>query len=163
MKWGILIGITGVSLSLGFEACYFINNIKSESYPILVTELIELSWIISLITIAMSYVACLTLLLERANWKKRLSFLAPVGKLGLTNYIFHIIIFILLFRNFGLGLNGIIGPFWRLILALPVFVLIIFFSRWWLKFFKMGPFEWFWRSLTYWKIQPMRLNPLTKP
>ncbi|MFC2104700.1 DUF418 domain-containing protein [Bacteroidota bacterium] len=26
----------------------------------------------------------------------------------------------------------------------------------WLRKFKFGPFEWLWRSLTYWSFQPMR-------
>ncbi|MCC6723812.1 MAG: DUF418 domain-containing protein, partial [Saprospiraceae bacterium] len=26
----------------------------------------------------------------------------------------------------------------------------------WLKHYQFGPLEWMWRSLTYWKIQPMR-------
>ena len=26
----------------------------------------------------------------------------------------------------------------------------------WLKRFRYGPLEWLWRSLTYWKLQPMR-------
>ncbi|MEX2566564.1 MAG: DUF418 domain-containing protein [Cyclobacteriaceae bacterium] len=24
----------------------------------------------------------------------------------------------------------------------------------WLKYFLLGPLEWLWRSLTYWRIQP---------
>ena len=26
----------------------------------------------------------------------------------------------------------------------------------WLRYFRYGPFEWLWRSLTYWRPQPMR-------
>jgi uncharacterized protein len=25
----------------------------------------------------------------------------------------------------------------------------------WLRHFRFGPVEWFWRTLTYWKIQPL--------
>jgi uncharacterized membrane protein YeiB len=25
----------------------------------------------------------------------------------------------------------------------------------WLRFFSFGPLEWLWRSLTYWKLQPL--------
>jgi uncharacterized protein len=32
------------------------------------------------------------------------------------------------------------------------------FSTLWLKAFRFGPVEWCWRSLTYWKRQPMRLE-----
>jgi uncharacterized protein len=30
------------------------------------------------------------------------------------------------------------------------------FSMVWLRFFRFGPLEWLWRSLTYWEWQPMR-------
>jgi uncharacterized protein len=26
----------------------------------------------------------------------------------------------------------------------------------WLRYYRFGPLEWLWRSLTYWKKQPMR-------
>jgi uncharacterized protein len=39
-----------------------------------------------------------------------------------------------------------------------VFILLVLFSTWWLKRFRFGPFEWLWRSLTYWKLQPMRVE-----
>jgi uncharacterized protein len=32
------------------------------------------------------------------------------------------------------------------------------FSSVWLRYFEFGPFEWLWRSLTYWKAQRMRLR-----
>jgi uncharacterized protein len=36
-------------------------------------------------------------------------------------------------------------------------------STLWLRHFRFGPVEWAWRSLTYWKRQPMRLGaPVTK-
>jgi uncharacterized protein len=31
-------------------------------------------------------------------------------------------------------------------------------SKIWLDYFRFGPAEWLWRSLTYWKRQPMRLR-----
>ena len=36
-----------------------------------------------------------------------------------------------------------------------VWVLQIVYSHIWLKYFRFGPLEWLWRSLTYWKKQPM--------
>jgi uncharacterized protein len=32
------------------------------------------------------------------------------------------------------------------------------FSSIWLRYFEFGPVEWLWRSLTYWKRQPMRIR-----
>ena len=36
-------------------------------------------------------------------------------------------------------------------------------SLWWLRRFRFGPLEWCWRSLTYWRRQPMRVAPLSEP
>ena len=34
----------------------------------------------------------------------------------------------------------------------------LIYSPLWLRYyFRFGPFEWLWRSLTYWKKQPMKL------
>jgi uncharacterized protein len=37
-----------------------------------------------------------------------------------------------------------------------VWVLNIAVSLLWLRSFQFGPLEWVWRSLTYWKFQPIR-------
>jgi uncharacterized membrane protein YeiB len=31
-------------------------------------------------------------------------------------------------------------------------------SRWWLSRFRMGPLEWIWRCVTYWRLQPLRIE-----
>jgi uncharacterized protein len=47
------------------------------------------------------------------------------------------------------------------VLGMWVFSLIA--SPWWLEHYRFGPLEWCWRSLTYWKRQPMRLAEATAP
>ncbi len=43
------------------------------------------------------------------------------------------------------------------VLAISIAQLMV--SPIWLRFFLVGPLEWLWRSLTYWKLQPfMRLG-----
>ncbi|HET9430485.1 MAG TPA: DUF418 domain-containing protein, partial [Chitinophagaceae bacterium] len=37
-----------------------------------------------------------------------------------------------------------------------VWVIEIAWSHAWLRFFRFGPLEWLWRSLTYWEKQPMK-------
>ncbi|MEO6219064.1 MAG: DUF418 domain-containing protein [Ginsengibacter sp.] len=159
MKWGLILGGGGVAIFIGFEAWNFIiGNNWNWGYSTFNRGLIGLSWDLGIMLMAIGYISGLILFLEKINWKKRLSFFAPVGRMGLTNYIFHTIPYILLFDSFGLSLSGKIGPLYRLLLALPVFVVIILFSRWWFKYFRFGPLEWLWRLLTYLKFQPMRLK-----
>jgi uncharacterized protein len=42
-----------------------------------------------------------------------------------------------------------------------VWLVNLTFSTLWLRHFRFGPFEWCWRSLTYWKRQPVRLRAST--
>jgi uncharacterized membrane protein YeiB len=162
MWWGFLIGATGVAINLGFEAWNFINEIPVGTYSFWTRQLMNLSWDFGVIIMALAYVAGLTLLLEKINWRKRLSFFVPVGRMGLTNYLLYAVAATVIFESFGLNLAGKVGTFWRLILALPVFALMIIISHWWFKRFRIGPAEWLWRSLTYLKIQPMWLKKTDK-
>jgi uncharacterized membrane protein YeiB len=163
MKWCLMTGGVGVAIFIGFEAYnVIIGKNWNWGYSTFNRDVINLSWNLGIMLMAIGYISGLALLLEKIDWKKRLSFFAPVGRMGLTNYLLHTVPYILLFDSFGLNLSGKIGPFYRLLLALPVYVLLIILSRWWFKHFSIGPAEWLWRSLTYLKFQPMRLKAINK-
>jgi len=102
------------------------------------------------------YISGLTLLFQRLSWQRIVSPLAAVGKMALTNYILQSVIGTLLFYGYGLGLIGEIGTARVLLLTIPVFLVQVLFSQFWLSRFHYGPLEWLWRSLTYLKPQPMR-------
>lgn len=42
--------------------------------------------------------------------------------------------------------------------VLAVWTVNLIISPIWLRAFEFGPVEWVWRSLTYWKLQPMRVR-----
>ena len=159
MKWCLITGGTGVAIFIGFEAWnVFIGKNWDWGYSVFIRDLINISWNLGVMLMAIGYISGIGLLLEKIEWKKRLSFFAPVGRMGLTNYVLHTIPYIIIFDSFALGLSGKIGPFYRLLLALPVYGLLIILSHWWFKHFCIGPAEWLWRSLTYLKFQPMRIQ-----
>ena len=104
------------------------------------------------------YVSAIVLLFQRPGWQRRLLWLAPVGRMALTNYLMQTVFHLLLFYGYaGLGLIGRVGPSVCVPLSLAVFAFQIVFSRWWLARFRFGPVEWLWRTLTYGRRQPMRL------
>ena len=83
--------------------------------------------------------------------------LSAVGQMAFTNYLMQSIICTFFFYGYGFGnfdklhyhqIYYVVGIVW-------VFQMI--FSVIWLRYFRFGPFEWVWRSLTYWKKQPMKL------
>lgn len=85
--------------------------------------------------------------------------LARVGRMALTNYLLHSVIFTGIFHWWGLGLFGELSRPQRLALVPLVYVVLCVTSWVWLRWFRMGPMEWVWRSLTYWKVQAMRKEP----
>ncbi len=106
--------------------------------------------------LATIYVSWIVTLFQKENWRSRLLALYAPGRMGLTTYLMQAAIGVLVFFSIGLGLLGDIGAGLCLILAVAVFYFQIRFAQLWFHYFRFGPVEWLWRSLTYWRIQPMR-------
>lgn len=104
------------------------------------------------------YTTAVILLFQKEKWKPRLMHFYAVGRMGLTTYLVQTIFGVLIFFSFGLGLLGEIGAAIAVAIAIGLFIIQIQFSKFWFTYFQYGIFEWQWRSLTYFKIQPMR-NP----
>lgn len=82
--------------------------------------------------------------------------LAAVGRLAFTNYIMQSIICTIIFYGFGFGLFNQIERFPQQLIVLAIWIVQLAISPWWLKRYRFGPLEWLWRTLTYWKRQPLR-------
>jgi uncharacterized protein len=71
------------------------------------------------------------------------------GKMTLTNYIVQNLLAFLIFSGVGLKLYDTL-PYWSyFLLAIFVFIIQLFISKWWLSKFNYGPVEWLWRVLSY--------------
>lgn len=81
--------------------------------------------------------------------------LASVGRMAFTNYIVQSLICTFLFYGYGFGLYGTMNRMQQMVVVISIWVFQLIFSPVWLKYFRFGPLEWVWRSLTYWKRQPM--------
>lgn len=86
----------------------------------------------------------------------RLHAFTYVGRMALTNYLFHSVLYALIFRGLFFGMAGKVGPIACMVPVLIVFPLQVVASRWWLQRYRFGPAEWFWRSLTYGRRQSMK-------
>lgn len=87
--------------------------------------------------------------------------LAAVGRMAFSNYLMQTVICTTFFYGYGFGWYGYFSRGELLIAAVAVWLIQLIASPIWLRFFRFGPAEWVWRSLTYWKAQPMirRLPP----
>ena len=78
--------------------------------------------------------------------------------MALTNYALQALLPALLFGVYTPGLSQLVLGVW---LTIFVLLLVIGFqvvlSQVWMRFYRFGPLEWLWRSLTYWRPQAMRL------
>jgi uncharacterized protein len=88
--------------------------------------------------------------------KNLLRWLSKVGQMAFTNYLMQSIFCTLIFYGYGFGLFGKLQRYEQYYVVGAVWLFQIIFSNVWLKYYQFGPFEWAWRSLTYWKKQPMR-------
>ncbi len=99
----------------------------------------------------------LILLLYKSGWVKWLfALMRPVGQMAFTNYLTQSLLAGLFFYGVGFGMYGKLQRVEVYYFVIAVWVVQIIWSHLWLRYFNFGPFEWLWRSLTYWKKQPMR-------
>ena len=77
----------------------------------------------------------------------------------MSNYLLQTVVAVLIFYSYGFGLYGQVGPLGGVALVFLIFPLQILLSMWWTRRFRFGPAEWLWRTLTYGKLQPMRVSP----
>jgi uncharacterized protein len=104
------------------------------------------------------FVAAFTL----AYWRRSdglLRLLVPAGQMGLTTYLMQSVLGLSVFYGFGLGLMGKMGVTATVVLGLALYALQILLAVAWMQRYRSGPVEWLWRSLTYWKLQPIRREP----
>ena len=81
---------------------------------------------------------------------------ANVGQMAFTNYLMQSIICTFFFYGYGFGKYNQLYFHQLYYVVFAVWIFQLIFSSIWLWYFRFGPFEWLWRSLTYWKKQPMR-------
>jgi uncharacterized protein len=89
--------------------------------------------------------------------------LAAIGQTALSNYIAHSILYGFVFYGYGFNLFGKLQRYQLYYVVLGLWFFSLAASPMWLRHYRFGPLEWCWRSLTYWRRQPMRLAHETAP
>ena len=111
---------------------------------------------------SVGYAAVIMLVVKRGMLPRLRRSLAAVGQMAFSNYLLQSIITSIVFLGWGFGLAGRLDYAAQLIIVVVIWALQLVVSPLWLARFRFGPAEWLWRSLTYWRPQPMRRDmPLT--
>ena len=106
--------------------------------------------------LVLGYAATLVLLTRSPSWRRWLAPLTATGRMALTNYLAQSLVLTLLFYSYGFGLAGRVTPSMGVAIAAGIYLIQTLLSVLWLRYFRFGPLEWLWRSLTYGRAQPLR-------
>jgi uncharacterized protein len=101
--------------------------------------------------------ATLLALIFTGRHPARVAWLAPAGRMALTNYLTQSIVCVAFYTGITTGLYGHVGPAWDMVATVLLFAAQVLFSHWWLRRFRFGPAEWVWRAMTYGKLPPLRI------
>ena len=105
----------------------------------------------------LGYLSVIVLAMQQPAWAQRLRWLAPAGRMALTNYLMQSVVCTLVFYGYGLGYFERLPRAWQPLFVIALFALQVVFSRWWLSRYRLGPMEWLWRWMTYGRRPAFRL------
>jgi uncharacterized protein len=163
-RWGVLsamrsmlfyaiMAITGVTIGATMTAINAHLNMQSWPFPESFFLYSQLgAW--GSVPLSLGYVALVMLACKMFNRATTLYPLAAVGRMAFTNYLMQSVLCTLYFYGHGLGCFGKLERIEQMYVVVSVWVIQLIYSPIWLRYFRFGPAEWLWRSLTYWRWQP---------
>ena len=144
---------TPVGLALAFIGALELERV---AYAMPLRAVVDLWNYVGAVFASVGYAAMLIWIVKRgalAGLRRRL---AAVGQMALSNYLFHSVTASVLFLGWGFGLAGRFDYAAQLLIVVAIWSVQLIVSPMWLQSFRFGPAEWFWRTLTYGRVQPMR-------
>jgi uncharacterized protein len=151
-----------LTLTLGYGIGVLVNvwetrEIMRANFDFLAFEKTNMTYDVGRLGTGMGHIALVMIVCKLGWWPRARARLASVGQMALTNYLTQSIIQGLVFTGVGLALFGRVERAQLYLIVLAIWIVQLAWSPIWLRHFRFGPAEWLWRSLTYWKLQPMRI------
>lgn len=106
--------------------------------------------------IAFAHICAVMYICKLGIWTKIRERLAAVGRMTLTNYLLQTIVMTTIFYGYGFGLFAEFNHATLLLFVVAIWIIQLYYSPIWLRYYRFGPVEWFWRSMTYMHDQPLR-------
>jgi uncharacterized protein len=167
MKWGILSGMRTTSFYLlmvviGYTTALWLRwsptfgTAFGHFDPFMSIGFSEMPFMMARIPLAVGHFG-LIMLLCRSRWFRAITKpLAAAGRMALTNYVGQTLFSIFLFYGFGLAMFGKLEYYQLTFIAIGFGLTQVILSTLWLGYFRYGPLEWLWRSLSKAQMQPIR-------
>ena len=153
--WKLMAISFGICIPVGAYAAF---KYWQANFEPLTTMIAFVTYQIGRVGMTMGYAAAIILVCKYGLLPGLQSRLAAVGKMAFSNYIAHSIIYGFVFYGYGLNLFDKLQRYQLYYVVFGMCVFSLVWSPIWLRYYRFGPLEWCWRSLTYWKRQPMRLR-----
>jgi uncharacterized protein len=165
MKWGVLSGARstnfyGKLLAIGYSVGLTVNIAEevvreATNYDPLIEPFTWYSYDLGRLPLTLGHIGLVALLMRAGVAGAAMRGLSAAGRMALTNYIAQTVICVLLFYGVGFALFDRLMYGELVLVVLAIWAAEITWSVLWLRRFRFGPLEWAWRSLTYWKRQPL--------
>lgn len=108
--------------------------------------------------VSIAYINLIMFMIQKFKKSRLLNYLSNVGRTALSNYLLQTILCTLLFYGHGFGLFARVERKYQILIVILVWFVQIILTQIWIKYYKFGPAEWLWRSLTYFKRQSFKLS-----
>ena len=168
MKWGIFnasrsmkfyLGMFVIGFGTGLPINYFeVNAFVSSGFEIYWEAANRPTYDLGRLLVAIGYIGLIMMICKSGVLHLLRSALASVGQMALTNYLSQSLICNAIFMGWGFNLLGELDRFQIYYVVLGVWLFQLIASPIWLRYFRFGPAEWLWRSLTYKNKQQWRLQ-----
>jgi uncharacterized protein len=119
---------------------------------------IRVAYDVARLPVALAHMALVMILCKACAARWLTNRLAAIGQMALSNYVLHSLICSFAFTGYGFALYGRLERYQIYYVVAGCWGVSLAASPIWLRHFRFGPLEWCWRSLTYWKTQPMRIR-----
>jgi uncharacterized protein len=152
-RWMLWIGY-GIGIPVGAVSFFLAYR---QNFEPLQTVFTFSTYQLARVSMTMGHVAVMLLICRRGWFAGLRQRLAAVGQTAFSNYILHSLIYGFVFYGYGFRLYNKLQRYELYYVVVAMWMVSLLVSPAWLRHFRYGPLEWCWRSLTYWKRQPVRL------
>ncbi len=143
----------GIGLSVNYYETMIILN---DNFSVAAFQKASLTYAVGRIAVSFGHIGLVMIFCKLNIILFLKNSLAAVGRMALTNYIMHSVICAIIFTGVGFSMFGKLQRYELYYVVISIWIFQLIVSPIWLKYYRFGPLEWMWRSLTYKQMQPFK-------